>query len=339
MTLSEKIMTLRRRNGWSQEELAERLDVSRQSVSKWEMGQSVPELDKIVQMSNLFGVNADTLIRDEIGLGEPAFSEGEPQPAPLNEETTDAQMGNLLSESDARTLIARAKCKNRFTAVGVALCVVAPIPLILQQIAAGIAILLVLVAAAVACFITADHLWKATPYSVYTKGDRLSADAAVFVRENVSAADRRFLIFNLIGVILFILSPIPLVTVALVNSDSLTDLQAETCVAILLGMVAVGVFFVLLRGTEMAVWKRFQAILENRIPNEIREGEEPQEAAARLEEEKRDPIGKIYWSVVTSGYLLVSFLTHRWDMTWIVWPVAGVLFGAIEAILCLTRRK
>ena len=62
--LSEKIINLRKSRGWSQEELAERLDVSRQSVSKWESGVSNPELDKIVAMSTLFGVSTDYLLKD-----------------------------------------------------------------------------------------------------------------------------------------------------------------------------------------------------------------------------------------------------------------------------------
>lgn len=51
MMLSEKIMTLRKKKGWSQEELAEKLDVSRQSVSKWESAASVPDLERILQIS------------------------------------------------------------------------------------------------------------------------------------------------------------------------------------------------------------------------------------------------------------------------------------------------
>ena len=62
--LSEKIINLRKSRGWSQEELAERLDVSRQSVSKWESGVSNPELDKVVAMSTLFGVSTDYLLKD-----------------------------------------------------------------------------------------------------------------------------------------------------------------------------------------------------------------------------------------------------------------------------------
>ena len=42
--------------------------------------------------------------------------------------------------------------------------------------------------------------------------------------------------------------------------------------------------------------------------------------------------GGIYWSIVTAVYLAVSFLTRRWDMTWIIWPVAGALFGVVGEI-------
>ena len=69
MSLSEKIVYLRRREGWSQEELAERLSVSRQSVSKWESGLSLPELEKIPEISRLFGVTTDYLLKEEIGVG------------------------------------------------------------------------------------------------------------------------------------------------------------------------------------------------------------------------------------------------------------------------------
>lgn len=63
MSLGDKIIELRRQKGWSQENLAERLGVTRQPVSKWESGASVPDLDKIVGMSELFGVTTDYLIK------------------------------------------------------------------------------------------------------------------------------------------------------------------------------------------------------------------------------------------------------------------------------------
>ncbi len=70
MTLGEKIYSLRVKNGLSQEAFGEKLGVSRQSVSKWETDQSVPELDKIVMISELFTVTTDYLLKES--AAEPA---------------------------------------------------------------------------------------------------------------------------------------------------------------------------------------------------------------------------------------------------------------------------
>lgn len=74
MTIGQKIAILRNGMKLSQEQLAERLDVSRQSVSKWESDQTVPEVSKILQITTLFNITADELLRDEIPL-EPNFTE------------------------------------------------------------------------------------------------------------------------------------------------------------------------------------------------------------------------------------------------------------------------
>lgn len=64
MTLAEKILSLRTARGMSQDDLAEKLEVSRQSVSKWETAQSTPDLDKIIKLADLFGVSVDQLVRE-----------------------------------------------------------------------------------------------------------------------------------------------------------------------------------------------------------------------------------------------------------------------------------
>ena len=61
MILADKIIALRKKAGWSQEELAGQLGVSRQSVSKWEGAQSIPDMDKLLQLSRIFGVSTDYL--------------------------------------------------------------------------------------------------------------------------------------------------------------------------------------------------------------------------------------------------------------------------------------
>lgn len=65
MILADKIIEERKKLGYSQEELAQILEVSRQSVSKWEGAQSVPDISRIIKMSEVFGVSTDYLLRDD----------------------------------------------------------------------------------------------------------------------------------------------------------------------------------------------------------------------------------------------------------------------------------
>ena len=71
MTLGEKLQELRRKAGMSQDTLAERLDVSRQAVSKWERDEAMPETEKVVRIAQLFGVSIDYLLLDEAPEPEP----------------------------------------------------------------------------------------------------------------------------------------------------------------------------------------------------------------------------------------------------------------------------
>ncbi len=68
MTFAEKLLQLRTKSGYSQWTLAEKLNVSRQAVSKWELGVTLPETDKIIAISDLFGVSIDSLLIDSISL-------------------------------------------------------------------------------------------------------------------------------------------------------------------------------------------------------------------------------------------------------------------------------
>ncbi len=66
MEFSERLMILRKQAGLSQEQLADRLGVTRQSVSKWESGTALPELVKLISLSEIFGVSLDYLVKDYI---------------------------------------------------------------------------------------------------------------------------------------------------------------------------------------------------------------------------------------------------------------------------------
>lgn len=132
MTLGEKICTLRTGKGLSQEDLAQRLEVSRQSVSKWETGQSVPDLEKIIRLADLFGVSVDELVRE----GErPQPPQPEPQVVYVKEKrewTATQKVGIcLLAAGGAITLLGLAY-GGVLSLVGVALLVLG-LPLLLAK--------------------------------------------------------------------------------------------------------------------------------------------------------------------------------------------------------------
>lgn len=71
MKFSEKLIDLRRKSGLTQEELAEKINISRQSLSKWELGTSTPDTENILKLSRVFNVSTDYLLLDEKSSEEP----------------------------------------------------------------------------------------------------------------------------------------------------------------------------------------------------------------------------------------------------------------------------
>lgn len=109
MDLAEKIMQLRKQNGWSQEELAERLDVTRQSVSKWESGQALPEIDKIIKLSEVFGVTTDYLLKTQTQEKEREENTSTQSPDEREnfhyyEAQADGHLGNVVFEKKQKRI-------------------------------------------------------------------------------------------------------------------------------------------------------------------------------------------------------------------------------------------
>lgn len=117
MIFADKLIALRKKAGYSQEELAQQLNVTRQSVSKWEGAQSVPDIEKILQISKLFGVTTDYLLKDE--MGEPEYAESEPTAL------------RRVTLEQANAALAQAKVNAPYMAWGTALCVASPVMLLL----------------------------------------------------------------------------------------------------------------------------------------------------------------------------------------------------------------
>lgn len=218
MILADKIIILRKRAGWSQEELAAQLHVTRQSVSKWEGAQSTPDLEKLVQMSRLFGVSADLLLKDELEL--PAPDAPADLPAPADTSTPPRR----ITLEDAEAYLALRAAAGPKMAVATFLMVLAPVPLLLlagasdltsapisENAAAGLGlcILLLLAAAGVGLFLSSGSGSRAFAY-LEDEAVEPAPGVNEFVEARRAAESASYTRRNTLGVLLCILSVLPL---------------------------------------------------------------------------------------------------------------------------------
>lgn len=326
MILADKIIDLRKKNGWSQEELAEQLGVSRQTVSKWEGAQSVPDMGRVVQMSTLFGVSTDYLLKDDMELPEPT--------AGAQPEAPERSVNMEEANEFLRVKAVNARC----VALGVLLCVLSPVCLILlggaqsygllglseaQTTGLGLAVLLLMVGGAVALFVT-----SAVRVSPYAWLEEESVDTLYgvdgMVKERREQYRPRFTLQLTLGIVLCVLSAVPIFLSVMLYGEQ-EGFAHVLSLALTLALVAVGVWLIV---RSSMVWGAFQQLLE--------EGDYTR--ASKENKRKLAPFNGVYWGLVTAGYLAWSFLSGGWNRTWIVWPVAGVAYGAIFGILKLVRK-
>lgn len=327
MIFAEKIIALRKKNGWSQEELAEKMNVSRQSVSKWEGAQSVPDLSKVLLLGQLFGVSTDYLLKDEM---EDAEYLGENK----DEETTGVRKVSL-EEANA-FLSAKAETAPRI-ALGVLLCVLAPVCLILLGAASdggmlsitenmagaiGLIALILMVAPAVGVFIACGM--KTSPYE-YLEKEPIETEYGVtgMVREKQRQYKETYTRKNITAACVCVLSVVPLLTAACVTENDFT-LAASLSLTLLLAGVGAGLFI-----TAGVPWASMQKLLQ--------EGDYT--AELKRNSHWRGSISTAYWLVVVAGYLGYSLYTNDWKMSWVVWPVAGVLYAALVNICGAFKAK
>lgn len=327
MILADKIIYLRKRNGWSQEQLAEQLNISRQSVSKWESGMSIPDLDKILKMSKIFGVSTDFLLKDEL-------EEALPSELEYAEEETE---GRLVSLEEVNTYMDVVEQTANKIGIGVVLCILSPIFLIMLAILAesnmigitedmagglGTAMLLVIIAVGV-CILVVNGM-RLSKYE-YMEKEAIVLQYGVqgIVEKKKGDIEPMFRTYTAVGVTLCIVAVCPLLVAGAFGAP---DIILGICLSVLLGVIACAVFLFISKGM---IWDACDKLLQV--------GDYTLEK--KKTGKKTERFAQIYWCSITAVYLGISFYTDAWERTWIIWPVAGVAFAACYGILGMILEK
>lgn len=324
MILADKIIALRKKNGWSQEELAEKVNVSRQSVSKWEGAQSVPDLEKILQLANIFGVSTDYLLKDELEETEYVAAVD-----------TDMNVRHVSMEEANEFLRVKEVTSTRI-AFATFLCILSPITLILMGIASevgavhitenaaggvGMIVLLVLVAAAVAIFISSGSM---TSQFEYLEKEVFETEYGVtgMVKERQKQYKDTYTKCNVSGACLCILAVIPL----FVGVISEKEMFVGVMLAVMLVLIGIAVVFFITAGIK---WESMQKLLQ--------EGDYTKRKKARRT--TGSIIAPIYWPIVVAIYLALLFMSKENEYSWVVWPIAGVLYAALVSTVDVFRNQ
>lgn len=319
MILADKIINLRKKNGLSQEELAEMVGVSRQSISKYEGAQSIPDLTKIIKFSKIFGVSIDYLVNDEIEEIEY-----------INNELDDNEVSCYkVTLEMAREFLEIRKDSAKKCAFATGLCIAATIPLIFfaglnqfkpdninisENVATviGLLCLSALIIIAISIFMINNN--KLKKYE-FLKIEQFETEYGVegMVKEEKEKFSSKYIKFNILGMILCIFSIIPIL---LFNNG----FNSIIMICLLLFMLSCGVYFFVLGGSQM---KAMNCLLEekNYTKNE------------KKIKKKISPFMGAFWSVIIIIYIVYGYFTNNWGQGWIIWVIAAIMSGVFYRLL------
>lgn len=326
MIFADKLIRLRKKSGMSQEELAEKMNVSRQSVSKWEGAQSVPDLEKILQLSNLFGVTTDYLLKDDLDNEE--F---------VGKDTSECCRKITLAEANEflelrKTASWRIALATFLNIVAVAQLIVfggtttLPEPQLPENTAGilGMIVMLILAAVAVGIYL---YTGAQSRHFEFLEKEEFETEYGVvgMVKERQKAYRDTYVRSNIIGTCLCIISPVLLFIGAMSGKEFFTVMMF----AATLLTAGVGVVFFITAGVREASMSKL-----------LQDGDYTPKRKRRAKLSAK--VSPIYWGVVVAVYLVWLLIIDNGkheSQSWVVFPVAGMLFAAVLGVCGLIERS
>lgn len=318
MKLSEKIIILRKRNGMSQEDLAARLGISRQSVSKWESGNAMPDIDKIVELSRIFEVSADVLLKDEIKLGDKA---GTYIPPKEKRHVSYEEAKNYLQDKFRAAYLIALATFILMLSPGVML-ILMSIPTWHDAVAVSVGISALFVTATVAVCIYV-YTYLTTNRYEYISKEEISIDYSVtdMLNEITEKNKLSYAVRNVAATALCILSLLPLILTALV--PNISDLAIVIALTTTLFIAGIGVVMFITSGVKRSA---VSALNENK------------NLQTSYSKKLEDSVEGAFWTLVVAIYLLYSFTSGNWHLSWLIFIFAAALSGIISTVFTVVRR-
>ena len=307
MTFGENLQFLRKRAGLTQEGLAEQMDVSRQSVSKWESNAAYPEMDAILRLCDLFSCDMDTLLRGDVSL---RFSED----AAAYEKHMNAFSVAIAGGVGLILLGVTILIELLAGGVNDSGSVIHPI--------AGTAILLIFITISVAIFIVSGM-----------RHDRFKKKHPIlqpfYTEEQVDAFERRFPLLIALPVVLILAGVIVQVAIVLVPelSDSGNpDQWALVGTSVLLLCVTVAVTVIVWAGIQKNKYNIEKYNLQCR-----------RDLNPTPKQKRQEQLTASVWGVgmlaVTAVYVGLGLTVDLWDKAWVIYPVAALICAAFTVLL------
>lgn len=330
MIMAEKIIQLRKKNGWSQEDLAAELGVSRQAISKWESAQSIPDITRILDMSKIFSVSTDFLVKDELEMSDATTSLQEPA-------VSDASPSSprVVSMEEAVGLLDVKTQSSKLAAWGTALCIFGAAFLVLftflidfpgvrlsenLSLSIGMVGMVILVGTGVAA-LTAYGM-RVKPFEYLEKEPFETAYGVDGMAKQRREKFHQTYVTKLFGGGLLCMAAVVMVLLGSMWSEDSSGNTTTLVSLVPAGVAVAGVAVYLLISASIPMRALRQLLQEESVAA-------PDKRSARIIE----PISTAYWLIVLAVFLAYGFISKNWGMSWVIFPVALALYGALVAIL------